>query len=131
MAIGESRREVRTTWIGFAVIFAIVASVLLYKGRGSYVYFYGASAFFAAFAAFAPMALLPAYRAWAVFARALAWVNTRLLLGILFYLMITPLGLVLRALGKDPLERAPDPAADTYWAQREKIADPSRYYKQY
>jgi hypothetical protein len=44
-------------------------------------------------------------------------VVTRIAIGplILFFLLITPVGMVLRLLGKDPLQRPRDPAAPTYW----------------
>ncbi len=131
MAIGESKREVRITWIGFAVVFTVIGSILLYKGRGSYPYWYAASGFFAFFAAAAPMALLPLYRVWVKFAAALAWFNTRLLLGLVFYAVITPIGLAMRLLGAAPLDRGIDKSATTYWKRKERNTDLSRYEKQY
>jgi len=131
MAIGESRREVRITWIGFAVIFTVIGSLLLYRERSSFPYFYGAAGFFAFFAAVAPMALLPLYRVWVKLAMALAWFNTRLLLAVAFYLVITPTGFCMRLLGKDPLDRKIDKQATTYWKEKEKHEDIARYEKQY
>lgn len=131
MKIGESKREVRTTWIGFTVIFAVFGSILLYKGRDTYVYFYGASAFFAVFAAAAPMALLPLYRLWVKFATALAWFNTRLLLGLVYYVVITPLGLSMRLLRKDQLKLKLDKSAGSYWIKKEHHGDMTRYEKPY
>lgn len=131
MAIGETKREVRITWIGFTVIFAVIGSILLYKEKETYLYFYGASSFFAFFAAFAPMALLPLYRLWVKFATALAWFNTRLLLGMVFYFVITPIGLFMRLIGKDPMERKIDKEATTYWNDKELDDDLTRYTKQF
>jgi saxitoxin biosynthesis operon SxtJ-like protein len=54
----------------------------------------------------APRALQPARRAWMTLGAALGWVNTRVLLAFAFYVIFTPLGLVLRALGRDPIRRA-------------------------
>lgn len=131
MAIGESRREVRITWIGFTVILTVIGSIVLYKQRGSFVYFYGAAGVFAFFAAVAPMALLPLYRVWVKFAMALAWLNTRLLLALVFYLVITPIGLCMRLVGYDPLDRKIDKEATTYWKEKERHEDITRYEKQY
>lgn len=131
MAIGESKKEVRTTWIGFTVIFGVIGGILFWKERPAAPYFAGASVFFAFFAAFAPMVLLPLYRLWVKFALKLAWFNTRLLLALVFYLVMTPIGLIMRALGKDPLDRALDPSAESYWRKKEPHEDLSRYYKQY
>ena len=47
-----------------------------------------------------PRILTPAYRGWMVFADKLAWFNTRVLLGFIFYGVLTPIGLIRRVLGK-------------------------------
>jgi len=54
-----------------------------------------------------PRALAPVYRGWMVLGHALGWLNTRIILGLLFYGMITPMGLVMRLFGKDPLRLRP------------------------
>ena len=131
MAIGESKREVRITWIGFTVIFTVIGTILLYKGRGTFPYFYGAAGFFGFFAAAAPMVLLPLYRVWIRFAGALGRFNTKLLLGAVFFLVVTPIGLALKMTGKDVLDEKIDKNADTYWKPKEQHGDPSRYEKQY
>jgi len=129
--MGESKREIRITWIGFAVIFGVIGALLLYKGRWTYPYFLSASGFFAFFAVVAPMALLPLYRLWVKFAAKLAWFNTRLLLGITFYLVMTPVGFFMRVTGKDFLDLKIDRNAKSYWKKREPGDDLSRYEKQY
>jgi len=52
-----------------------------------------------------PLTLRPVYRGWMVVGHVLGWVNTRIILGILFYLVFLPAGLLMRALGKDPMAR--------------------------
>ena len=68
----------------------------------------------AACAWLAPARLGPVYRYWMKFAAVLGWVNTRLLLALAFYLVLTPTALVLRALGRNPLARGFDPGAPSY-----------------
>lgn len=131
MAIGESEKEVRTTWIGFAVIFGVVAGLLWYKERGTWPWLAGTSLFFALFAATAPMALLPLYRLWVKLAGFLAWFNTRLLLGLVYFAVLTPMGLLMRAAGKDPMKRRLDPDAASYWVPRDGAFDRARLTKQY
>jgi hypothetical protein len=46
--------------------------------------------------------------------QALGWVNTRIILGVVFYGLLTPMGLAMRILGKDPLHRQFDPNSDSY-----------------
>jgi Saxitoxin biosynthesis operon protein SxtJ len=62
----------------------------------------------------APRVLAPAYRAWMKLAEVLAWVNTRIVLGVVFYGVVTPIGLVMRALGRDPMRRQFDRTGDSY-----------------
>ncbi len=44
--------------------------------------------------------LSPVYRLWIRFGDAIGWVNSRIILGVLFYLVIAPIGLLLHLLGK-------------------------------
>jgi hypothetical protein len=62
----------------------------------------------------APPILAPAYRAWMKLAEVLAWVNTRIVLGVVFYGIVTPIGLVMRLTGRDPMRRRFDQAGETY-----------------
>ncbi len=62
-----------------------------------------------------PASLRPVYKAWMGFGHALGWVNSRVILGLMFYLVIAPMGLVMRLiLRKDPMKRHYESAADTY-----------------
>ena len=58
----------------------------------------------------------------------MAWINTRLILFIVFYLIFTPLGLVMRLFGADLLERKIDKRKDSYWLKKEKKAFVSSDY---
>ena len=62
----------------------------------------------------APLSLGLPYRLWMKLGHALGWVNTRLLLSIMFYLMITPMGFLMRLFGWDPMRRRMDKLAVTY-----------------
>tara|TARA_R110002126_G_scaffold54341_15_gene147202 strand:- start:842 stop:1246 length:405 start_codon:yes stop_codon:yes gene_type:complete len=59
------------------------------------------------------------YRLWMAFARVMAWLNTRLLLALVFYLMLLPLGLVLRLFSK--LQYQHKPTGDSYWLAPDKL----------
>lgn len=51
----------------------------------------------------APVALRPVHKVWMMVGALLGWINTRVILALVFYVIVTPLGLVLRACGKDPI----------------------------
>lgn len=61
----------------------------------------------------------PIHIVWMTIAFVLGWVNTRLLLGLFFYLIITPIGVIMRAFGKDFLQEKIARSATTYWIKRE------------
>ena len=56
----------------------------------------------------APMALQPVYKAWMRFGLTLNKITTPVILGLVFYLMITPTGLIRRLISKDSLARVFD-----------------------
>ena len=77
---------------------------------------------FAGVALVLPVVLKPIYSVWMKLAHVLGWINTRLLLSLVFYLIILPIGVILRLSGKDPMHRKLDPELQTY---RVKSKQPS------
>ena len=69
-------------------------------------------------------------RGWMRITFPLGWVLSHLVLALIYYLVFTPMALVLRALGRDPLQRRWEPAAESYWSERRRSAGASRYFKQ-
>ena len=49
----------------------------------------------------------------------------------IYYLILTPIGIVLRVTGYDPMRRNFNPDASTYWVLRNPVADSERYFKQF
>ncbi len=62
----------------------------------------------------APVSLKPVYRGWMKLGLLLSRITTPIILGIVFYLLIWPMGLVMRLFGRDPMARQLDGAAKTY-----------------
>lgn len=61
-----------------------------------------------------PSSLRLVYRAWMALGQSLGWMNTRILLSVVFYGLFTPTGLAMRLAGKDPMRRRFEPDAKTY-----------------
>jgi len=61
-----------------------------------------------------PRSLGPVFRIWMKLAWVLGWINTRIILSIVFYLVVFPMGILLRLFGKDPMARHLDANAQTY-----------------
>jgi hypothetical protein len=77
-----------------------------------------------------PRALAPVERGWSMLAHALGWINTRILLAFVFFVVLAPIALFMRVIGKDPLERRRDRRRPTYWRTREP-AEPDRLTRPY
>jgi hypothetical protein len=66
----------------------------------------------------APRLLAPLNRLWTRFGLLLHRIVSPVVLGIMFFLVITPIGVIMRAVGKDPLRLGRDEQARSYWIER-------------
>jgi Saxitoxin biosynthesis operon protein SxtJ len=65
-----------------------------------------------------PKSLTWVYKGWMALGHVLGWINTRIILGFVFYFVVTPIGIVRRLLGKDPMGRRLRPDLDSYRVPR-------------
>ena len=78
-----------------------------------------------------PRALFWPNKAWMALAEGLAFVSTRIILGLVFFVIVSPIGLIKRMFGWDPLNRRAG-ASETYWKPySERQRDPGHYEKMY
>ena len=61
-----------------------------------------------------PSVLKQVYQGWMWVGHVLGWVNTRIILGVLFYGVVTPMGMAMKLTGRDPMRREFEPDAQTY-----------------
>ncbi len=126
--ISTTPKDIRKFGLLFTIICLLVAGYLWYRDNAAWQWLVGASGFFLLTGLFVHPILRPIYIGWMKFAFVLGWINTRILLGVFFYLIITPTGLVMRLFGKDFLNEKRDKNAPTYWIKREPTElDPKRY----
>jgi hypothetical protein len=79
-----------------------------------------------------PRALKPLHIVWMTLALILGFIMTRVILSIVFFGMMTPIGLIRRALGKDPMRNDATATRATYWiAKGEPAVSPKRLEKLY
>ncbi len=71
------------------------------------------------------------YRCWMKAVFPIGWTISHLLLAIVYYLMITPIGLIMRLCGRDSMQRKFEPEAQTYWIERRSHGDVARYVRQF
>lgn len=122
----ERRTEVkvssdRSFGLVFAAFFAIVALLPLLRGGDLRSWALFPAAAFLVLAIVRPALLAPFNRLWTRFGLLLHKVVNPVVLGLLFVLAVTPVGLVMRLMGKDPLKRRFEPEAASYWIPREDV----------
>jgi hypothetical protein len=122
----RSRRELRRFGLVMAAAFAVLAALLLWRHRPAWPYLAGAACAFAALGVTAPGLLRPVERAWMTLAGWLSVAMTFVMLTLAFFLVVTPLGLIRRLGGRDPLHLEPDRNAASYWVPVEPDGPASR-----
>ncbi|MGB5772986.1 MAG: SxtJ family membrane protein [Crocosphaera sp.] len=65
-------------------------------------------------ALFIPQSLAPIYQGWMRVAQVLAWINSRIILGIIFLLIVTPMALIMKIIKRDPMNRKLEFRLETY-----------------
>jgi hypothetical protein len=113
-----------------AVVLGLIAGYLWYLNALEAMQAVGAVAMgFLAVGLVVPVALLPIFVPWMWLAQGLSFVNTHLLLGLVFYTMFTFIGLCMRLLGHDPLDRKLAPDQKSYWQRRESSLTSREHYR--
>lgn len=114
----SSRTQERKSALTVGAVLIALAAWSGYRGRetASWVLALLAVALIAA-GLFAPPAARAFHVVWMRLAHALGWVNSRILLALIFYLVITPVGLMQRLAGRDALRRR-GPGSGSYWIPR-------------
>jgi saxitoxin biosynthesis operon SxtJ-like protein len=102
----------------FAAVFLIIGLLPLLHSGAVRLWSLGIAAAFLAIALAAPKALAPLNRLWMKFGLLLHAVVNPVVMAFLFFSTVTPIALIMRALGQDPLRLRLDPAAKTYWIDR-------------
>lgn len=119
-----SPKELRRFGFTLAVPLALLAVVGLWRGHLVLPAILGGlAAALCGLALLSPGLLSAVHAIWMKFADALAWFNTRVLLGLVYFLVMTPTGALMRLLGKDPLDRRLGDRP-SYWIQRQRQPDP-------
>ena len=112
------RASNRATGFVFAAVFAIIALWPLWTSGAIREWALIIAAALAVVTLAIPRALGPLNRAWQGLGVVLHRVVSPLVMGLLFYLTVTPTGLLMRLFGKDPLRLRLDPEAKSYWIER-------------
>jgi len=108
----------RSIGLLFTVVFAILGAVFAWRGVALAPWMFGVAALFALVTLLRPGLLAPLNRAWMALAALLHRIVSPIVLGILYFVVITPVALIMRVAGRDALHRRFDPSSTSYWTMR-------------
>jgi hypothetical protein len=127
-----SRRELKQFGLLWVVFFGLIGAYCLWfrdSRTAAAVFWVIAAAGLVGLVA--PGTLRPVYILWMAVALPIGWVISHLILLATYYLVFTPVGLLMRLVGYDPLNRRIDREAKSYWTQHDSGVETAQYFKQY
>jgi hypothetical protein len=131
----ERRKFAISLIIGFPSIAVVLLLIGLLGGKGWNVplaaVIGGAGLALGSLLLAVPQIARPFYVVWYFVACCIGTVVGNLALAIVFFVLVTGLGLFMRAFGRRPFRKTFDNRAATYWQDTERVDDPSRYYRQF
>lgn len=117
--IKSGRGDLRKFGITVGIVLGLFGGLFFWRGREFYYYFFILSAAFLLLGLTFPILLKPIQKVWMSLAVILGWFMTRVILCILFYLVVTPLGLVSKLVGKRFLDLKFNKESDSYWIPKD------------
>ena len=119
-----SAKKGRSFALTVAAAFAVLAGISAWRGRELPPLVLGGAALILVLAALiAPSRLEPVEKAWMSLARAISRITTPIFMGIVYFVLLTPIGFLRRTLGKNPLVHRSE--QNSYWISRTTV-DASR-----
>lgn len=103
----------------FTAVFTLAGVYTLWRESNVFPWLFGLASLTAAVTMIRPHWLAPLNRAWMKFGELLHRIVSPLVLGVIFYGVFTPVALVMRMAGRDAMKRRFEPAARTYWVERD------------
>jgi hypothetical protein len=129
--IGRDKKNLKNFAFSMCVALSVVGTILFLRHKQSFLWFYTFAVLILGLGIFAVRLLEPVYILWKRFAYILAWINTRIILALVFFIIFTPLGLIMRLFRSDPLQRKFNHQIRSYWKDRKKTEfDPLQYERQ-
>ena len=127
--IKTGKKDLRSFGVTFGIIFLIIAGFLYYKEKDSFQLFIYLAGSFSCLGIILPIMLKPFYMVWMIFAVILGWFMTRVIISLLYYIIITPIGLLLRIIGKDLLDLKEKKNKKSYWNIRNSEDEQNQNYE--
>lgn len=118
-AIKSTRKDLRNFGLAVGAVLALLGLILLWRERPAWPYMLGIGLALTILGIIFPTSLKPLQKLWMSFAVVMGWFMTRLILLVLFFLVLTPIGLAARVAGQRFLDRTPEGEVNSYWNLRD------------
>ena len=126
--INTDKKTLKKFALTMFIALALIATFLLIKHKNGYLWLYGAGILFLFTGIFTVNLLKPVYTGWMKLAFILSWFNTRLILFLMFYLIFTPIGFIMKLFGMDQLGLKMEKNRESYWIRNEKKSNYKRQF---
>ena len=119
--LDTSSKEIRKFGLVIAIALGVIGSFVYVKfGNFDVVgWLWGIGLLFLILGFILPSVLRPVYRIWMLLAYLIGGIVSRVILTVLFYVVLTPTGLVLRLFGKDVLDQRFEKDRESYWIKKD------------
>ncbi len=130
--IKEEKTDLRKFGVTVGIVILLISAALYLLDKDSFIYFGIIGILLLLFGIILPNLLKPLNKVWMTLAIILGWFMSRVILFILYYVIITPIGFFLKLIGKDFLHLKIDKNSQSYWEIREKkITEQIDYERQF
>ena len=127
-SIKSSRKDLKNFGFAIGFILLIIGLFLFVRGKDLFVYCFSIGSILIILGGITPFILKPIYKIWMIFAVIIGWIMTRIILSVLFFSIITFIGLFTRLLGKDFLNLK-SKSNESYWNIRNKERELNQDYE--
>ena len=122
MKLHDKKKELRHFGLIVGSIFGVIGFwPMVFRGEGPRLWALALAVALVLPAIALPRSLARVHRVWMAVGETLGWINTRILLSLVFYGIVTPMGIIIRHFGRDPMRRGFEPTVETY-----RVLKPSR-----
>jgi len=118
--IKSGKSDLRKFGITIGIVLILLGGLLFWRQQNYYFYFFILAAAFIIPGLAVPAVLKPIHKVWMTLSIILGWVMTRVILGVLFYLVVTPTGWLARLFGKEFLDLKINKGVSSYWISKEE-----------
>ncbi|WP_337873451.1 hypothetical protein [Ignavibacterium sp.] len=130
--IDSTDKAVKKTGVTVGIVLIVISFILWWLDKNSFIYFSAIGGIFIIFSYIALPLLRPFHKLWIGLSLVLGFIMSRVILTLLFYFVVTPIGLLAKLVGKKFMPLGFDKNAKTYWEKREKtITEKIDYERQF